>query len=315
MTGIVRVALLIAVFALLPTSKADTLDDYVKLATGEFSSAVHAKNDSRYDAITWQITEIWSSDPSGDRWLYTESWMDGSDRPYMQRISRVSLNDDGTLLSTRYRIPEPQEFVSAWQDPERFANLNRNSLIELAGCEAVLVRAGTDRFEGGTRGNQCLNTYKGASYAISQKTLTADGMTNWDRGFSAAGEHVWGPAAGGYRFIRKGADNSCRYPVRMLVYGEITDRKKFGAYARAIAEAGLYPETGGYYEALSPAIAVFEGDPPATRGVVIVRFPCEQAARDFWYSEAYEAIKPLRDGISDFEVLLLPVPPIAKWAP
>ncbi len=291
----------------------DVLDDYVSLATGEFSSSVQAQNDARYDAITWQITEIWRGDSDGARWLYTESWMDEGDRPYMQRISKISRQDDGTLLATRFRIPEPQRFVSAWQDPERFAALRKDDIEELTGCDAVIVRAGEHRFESGTRGNQCKSIYKGSSYAISYNTLSADGMTNWDRGFTADGRHVWGPATGGYQFHRAGADTSCHSPVRMLVYGEITDRSKFGAYARAIAEAGLYPQTGGYYEALSPAIEVFEGQPPPTRGVVIVRFPCAQAARDFWYSEAYEAIKPLRAGISEFEVLLLPAPPVAGW--
>ncbi len=311
---VTRSLLLIAAALIANTASADTLDDYMNLAVGEFSSAIQAKNDSRYDAITWQITEIWPDDPEGHRWLYTESWMDGAERPYMQRISRISAREDGSLQSTRYRIPEASEFVSAWEDPERFAALDPESLIELNGCDAVLVRAGADRFEGGTTGNQCRNAYKGAAYAISYNTLTADGMINWDRGFSAGGEHIWGPAVGGYQFVRKGADLSCRSPVRMLVYGEITDRQKFGAYVRAIAEAGLYPKTGGYYEAFSPAIEVLEGEPPVTRGVVIARFPCEQAARDFWYSDEYEAIKPLRAGISEFEVLLLPVPPVAKWA-
>jgi hypothetical protein len=30
----------------------------------------------------------------------------------------------------------------------------------------------------------------------------AEGFTNWDRGFTAEGEHVWGPRGGGYEFVR-----------------------------------------------------------------------------------------------------------------
>ena len=309
-----RLAGLLALFLIAGGARADTLDDYMELAVGEFSSAVQAENDSRYDAITWQIEEIWHGDPEGARWLYTESWMDGTDAPYMQRITRVVLNDDDSILLERFRIPDAKRFVSAWKEPDKFAALSVSDLVALPGCEAVLVRAGVDRFEGGTRGNQCRNAYKGASYAISTHTLMADEMINWDRGISAEGAHVWGPKHGGYRFHRKGADVSCTRPVRMLVYGEISDFPQFGAYARAIGESGLYPKTGGYYEAISPVIEVFEGDPPATRGVVIVRFPCEQAARDFWYSAEYAAIKPLREGISEFEVLLLKSPPVAAWA-
>ncbi len=307
-------ALLLALVLVSGGARADTLDDYMALAVGEFSSAIQAGNDARYSPITWQIVEIWPGDPSGARWLYTESWMDGSDAPYMQRISRVSLQDDGTVLSRRFLVPEGKRFISAWTEPEKFAGLDQDDLVELEGCEVAHVRAGENRFEGGTLGNQCGNGYRGASYAISYNTLTADGMVNWDRGFTANGEHAWGPVHGGYEFHRKGADVSCTKPVRMLVYGEITDRDRFMAYGQAIQDSGLYPETGGYYEAVTPVIDVFEGDPPATRAVVIVRFPCEQAARDFWYSEKYEAIQPLREGIAEFEVLLLRVPPLASWA-
>jgi hypothetical protein len=46
-------------------------------------------------------------------------------------------------------------------------------------------------------------------------------MVNWDRGFDAHGNLVWGPAAGGYRFRRVGEADACVQPVRMLVYAEI----------------------------------------------------------------------------------------------
>jgi uncharacterized protein (DUF1330 family) len=193
-----------------------------------------------------------------------------------------------------------------------FGNLKPAELAELHGCDAVVTRAGAGRFEGSTSGARCRNSYKGATYAISQSVLTADEMVNWDRGFDASGNLAWGPAAGGYRFRRVGETGACVQPVRMLVYGEIKDRKAFGAYVRAIAEAGLYAKTGGYYEAMSPALEVFEGSPPPERGVVIARFPCLEAAQRFWHSPEYAEIRKLREGIAEFEVLVLPVPPIPK---
>jgi uncharacterized protein (DUF1330 family) len=291
----------------------DALGDYMALAVGEFSSAIHAQNDARYAPITWQIAEIWQGDANEARWLYTESWMDGAETPYMQRISRITPRGDGTLLAERFTIPEANRFISAWSEPGRFAALSSDDLVPLRGCDAVFVRTGENRFEGSTQGNLCRNDYKGASYVVSYNTLTANGMVNWDRGFDSEGKHLWGPQAGGYQFTRAGSDTSCSRPVRMLVYGEISDREKFLDYVNAIGDAGLYPKTGGYYEAVSPALVIFEGNPPANRGVVIVRFPCEQAARDFWFSDEYEAIKPIREGIAEFEVLLLPAPPIAPW--
>jgi len=294
------------------TAQAGTLDDYVRMQVGSFTSEVQAKQDARYDAITWHIAEIWPDDDPDVRWLYTESWMPGAPAPYMQRVSRLRQEADGTIGARRYTLPEAPRFVGAWRDPSKFASLNPADLAELQGCDAVIAQAGAGRFEGSTHGVRCRNSSKGASYAISQSVLTADEMVNWDRGFDAAGSLVWGPAAGGYRFRRVGETGACVQPVRMLVYGEIRDRKAFGAYVRAIAEAGLYARTGGHYEAMSPALEVFEGSPPPGRGVVIARFPCLEAAQRFWNSPEYAEIRKLREGIAEFEVLVLPVPPAPK---
>jgi len=295
-----------------PAAQASALDDYVRMQVGSFTSEVQAKQDARYDAIAWHIAEIWTDDDPDERWLYTESWMPEAPGPYMQRVSRLRQEDDGTIAVRRYTLPEAPRFVGAWRDPAKFASLKPAELAELNGCDVVITRAGAGRFEGSTHGARCRNSYKGASYAISQSVLTADEMVNWDRGFDAAGNQVWGPAAGGYRFRRVGETGACVQPVRMLVYGEIRDRKAFGAYVRAIAEAGLYAKTGGYYEAMSPALEVFEGSPPPERGVVIARFPCLDAAQRFWYSPEYAEIRKLREGIADFEVLVLPVPSVPR---
>jgi CpeT protein len=291
------------------------LDEFLALQSGSFTSAAQAKQDARYDVVEWHIAEIWPRQAAGERWIYTESWMAGATAPYMQRISRLRAEPDGTISARRYSLPEAARFAGGWQDPARFATLRPADLEELAGCDALIVRAGAGRFEGTTHGNRCRNGYKGASYAISQSVLTATEMVNWDRGFDATGTQEWGPAAGGYRFRRAGAAAACDAPVRMLVYGTITDRKAFGAYVRAIAESGLYPRNGGWYEAISPAVDVFEGTPPAERGVVIARFPCLEAARSFWHSPEYAEIRKLREGIAEFEVLVLPAPPIPKGTP
>ena len=50
------------------------------------------------------------------------------------------------------------------------------------------------------------------------------------------------------------------------------------------------------------------------RGVVVSRFPCLEAARQFWFSEQYQSeIMPLREGIAEFEVLVLPALPIPDY--
>ncbi len=290
------------------------LDDYIALATGSFDSAAQAAHDSRYDTAIWHIAEAPALATDGQRWLYAENWLLGRDKPYRQRLVRLRGGDHGTVLAESFRLPEPGAYVGAWQSPDAFDGFDVETLSAVEGCESVITRAGARRFESTTQGHQCRNSYKGAAYVLSRSVLTTGKMVNWDRGFSAAGKLVWGPAAGGYEFRRRGAAAAhCNEPVRMLVYGRIFDREAFGAYARALGESGLYPRHDGYYEAITPALDVFEGEPPADRGVVIARFPCLEAAQSFWNSPEYRDIVPLRDGIAEFEVIVMPGLPVPDY--
>jgi CpeT protein len=293
----------------------DTLEVYIGLRVGSFSSAAQAAADARYGVATWHFAEL--ADGGGEtRWLYAENWLGEAEAPYRQRLLRLWRGADGSIIARAYRIPDQQKYIGAWQDVTRLTDIDRDALESVEGCDVTIVRTGEQRFEGQTMGRQCRNDLRGAAFAINQSVVTAEYVSNWDRGFSADGRQVWGPAAGGYRFLRIGAEApACNQPVRMVVYGTISNRAAFGAYARAIAEAGLYEQNGGYYEAISPALAIFEGEPPTGRGVVISRFPCLEAAQAFWYSDTYQQeIIPLREGIAEFEVLVLPALPIPAEA-
>lgn len=310
------VILLLSTWLASPAANAaGALDDYLRLQLGSWTTAAQAGQDARYGIATWHIVEIWPKAAPAARWIYVESWMDGAERPYLQRISQLTAQPDGTVLGRRYTLPAAERFVDAWREVSAFAALSPEELTPVAGCDVTMVRAGKDRFEGGTVGSACRNAYQGSLYAISQTILTADEMINWDRGFAADGELRWGPAAGGYRFRRADEQAACIKPVRMLVYGEIHDRAAFAAYARALATSGLYARFGGHYEAITPAVEVFEGEPPAGRGVIIARWPCLEAAQGFWNSPEYREIVKLREGNSQFEVLVLPVPPLPADAP
>ncbi len=307
--------LLIAVLFTHPLHASETLETYVELRTGSFSSAAQAASDSRYGVATWHIAERPGDD--GDvRWLYVENWLGDAQAPYRQRMIRLHVARDGSIVARGHQLPNPERYVGAWSDTTRLSDIDVDSLEAMAGCDVTIVRTGPQRFEGQTSGAQCGNAYRGARYAVSQSVLTADFMTNWDRGFDADGTQVWGPTAGGYRFLRIGDQRPrCDAPVMMLVFGTISDRAAFGAYSQALLESGLYPDNGGYPVARSPTLEVFEGEPPRGRGVVISQFPCLQAAQSFWYAERYQQeIIPLRQGISEFEVLVLPVVPAPDYA-
>jgi uncharacterized protein (DUF1330 family) len=87
----------------------------------------------------------------------------------------------------------------------------------------------------------------------------------------------------------------CDKPVYMVVAGPTKDRARMQAYAKAIADSGLYQQLGGYYVNMPAPVAVFEGTPPPGHAMLIVRFPCLANAKAFWYSKAYQdSIMPLR---------------------
>ena len=84
-------------------------------------------------------------------------------------------------------------------------------------------------------------------------------------------------------------------PVFMVVSGITLDRERMGAYAKAIADTGIYAEVSGYYLNNPRPAKVLEGTLPDNYVALIVRFPSQAAAEAFWYSDVYQnTIRPLR---------------------
>ncbi|MCC5861770.1 MAG: DUF1330 domain-containing protein [Gammaproteobacteria bacterium] len=94
-------------------------------------------------------------------------------------------------------------------------------------------------------------------------------------------------------------ETACDEAVLMVVTGTISDPARMRSYGQAIQAAEIYPATSGYYLHIGQPIDIFEGDYPQGAFTVIAQFPCLEHARAFWYSEAYQAIIPLREGAAD----------------
>jgi uncharacterized protein (DUF1330 family) len=98
-------------------------------------------------------------------------------------------------------------------------------------------------------------------------------------------------------------------PVLMVVAGPTHDRARMQAYAKAIADSGLYQKLGGYYVNVPRTLSTFEGEPPAGYTTLIVRFPCLANAQAFWNSREYqEKIRPIRlnPSAGDYTVTVYP---------
>ena len=129
-----------------------------------------------------------------------------------------------------------------------------------------------------------------------------------------------------FEFVEAGANGlmqatevmtaSCDKPVVMIVEGSILDEEKFATYGAALAKSGMYPKTKGYYQLLGDPIYVFEGEYQPQEFVLAARFPCARAAREFWYAQDYQKIKPLREGAGAVRVMVfdeLNVPEYIDW--
>ena len=84
-------------------------------------------------------------------------------------------------------------------------------------------------------------------------------------------------------------------PVIMLVAGRTLDAGRMRDYAIALQQSDLYPNARGYYLNNPRPVRILEGDPDANDVALMVRFPSECSAVNFWYDDFYQSeIKPLR---------------------
>ena len=82
--------------------------------------------------------------------------------------------------------------------------------------------------------------------------------------------------------------------------------------AASLIDEYIQSRTGSFSSA---AQAANGSAPLESRREIIARFPCLQAAKDFWYSDIYQnEIRPMRDGIATFEVIALGTPPMPAYA-
>ena len=102
-----------------------------------------------------------------------------------------------------YELPgDPLALAGAWRTPERFDDIDPSQLSLRAGCSIHLV-AESSAYLGATRGEGCVSTLGGASYATSEVSIEQDVLSSWDRGYYADGTQAWGATLGPYVFVRQ----------------------------------------------------------------------------------------------------------------
>ncbi len=94
-------------------------------------------------------------------------------------------------------------------------------------------------------------------------------------------------------------------PAYMIIACKIHDRDKFiSGYGQAVPK--LVDKFGGEYLLVAPGATLLEGTLEGYSSMAISKWPDRDTAMQFWNSDEYARIRPIRDEIADFEVLVLP---------
>lgn len=174
---------------------------------GSFSSAQQAQDDPEFLDIRLHMARIWP-DRSDGTYLYVEqATAQALERPYRQRIYRVTSLSPLSFKSEVFELPGSADdvqknFAGKWQDPAAFAALAPESLRLRAGCHIILNWQTSGIFTGSTEDRKCGSELRGATHATSEVTIDQEKLVSWDRGFDANGKQVWGAVKGGYIFRR-----------------------------------------------------------------------------------------------------------------
>lgn len=174
----------------------------VKRMTGAFNSAEQSKADpENYFDIHLHMQPIWTDRTDGP-WLYVEQATAKTlDKPYRQRIYKLSEPKPGVFVSAVYTMSEPLSHAGAWKDASKLGGLTPEQLTLRDGCSITLSWK-DGAFVGATDGQNCASDLRGARYASSEATIHADRLVTWDRGYDEKGAQVWGATNGGYVFLR-----------------------------------------------------------------------------------------------------------------
>jgi len=182
--------------------KSIDVNKLVTMMEGSFSSKEQSKSDSDYYDIRLHMKRIWP-EISSAYYLYVEQAVaSAQEKPYRQRVYRITNTYEGRFESAVYTLKDPLRFAGEWKKENPLSDLTPDSLTSREGCSVILTLMNEDTYEGSTEGNNCESDLRGAKYATSEVKISKDGIISWDRGYDAEGKQVWGAEKGGYIFKR-----------------------------------------------------------------------------------------------------------------
>lgn len=115
--------------------------------------------------------------------------------PWLHALYRVVSNQEGDAVVESWRFIDAE--LNAVESPvvaERVEAMGLGAFRHLEGCDIPFRLQANGSFVGEhTPRGACRNRHRGADYVWAQKIITPNQMLWWERGFTDAGEVVWGP--------------------------------------------------------------------------------------------------------------------------
>jgi len=185
-------------------ANSEDIDRLFELMQGSFDSSAQADADSNYYNISLHMYPIWKEH---GKYLYVEQALASmQSKPYRQRIYHLKQTEEGNISSAVYSVPADSLWIGKWKTPQAFSSINPTDLKEREGCAVILNYKGNNIYEGSTGDKTCQSSLRGASYAMSNVTVSPDKVVSWDQGFNEEGKQVWGAVNGGYTFDKLGTN-------------------------------------------------------------------------------------------------------------
>lgn len=193
---------LVAILATTTLQAQDTSPDFVQMIewiTGEFSSAEQAQKDDSYNNALMNNVQIWPNAANG-AWVYSEEALNSdTESPIKQRIFFISEISDSEFSIDVYNLPNKEEYVGAWKNPEAFSEIGVFDLKFKDGCTLFLFYDGF-QYSGQTNKETCPNDFEGATYSMSSIIVVPDEIHIWERGYAEGEKLKWGSAKGPYLY-------------------------------------------------------------------------------------------------------------------
>ncbi len=126
------------------------------------------------------------------------------DGPWLQALYRLVPDSEGRAVVESWRFRDDAlNMVDTPIALRRVEALEAGGFRHLRGCDIAFTLQANGNFFGehAPRG-ACRNTHRGADYVWAQKTISPNQMLWWERGFTDAGDIVWGPEEDAFLFER-----------------------------------------------------------------------------------------------------------------